>query len=403
MKWYCKRTRSLLSIKQKGSVQNQHHKPLHLLSNQHEEEGTSEVGVHLGSPVDSRARTSWKVFCTKLPCDNCHPPECQFHGQNRDVNSAISARFRKGRLRNNQIKAEEGWWQKCSGSLKRCATVGLCIPRHRPWNLYRFYGRSQTSWNEFEEYDSQKLRSVTQTSKKTKDHRSVRYKSKFLTTAVPTLWNMRIDLKRRLKDKSDEPEETRGDWPRTLKARRKGQSYLLLTCQRMEFTNTTRNKTRGKRICCRFRREHAHVEQERRELCELETVKVSKSPTTVVADNGEVQTKEEEVTVYVKELDVFVTVMLLQDTPAFLSLGKLCEDHGYSCEWTSGQKPQLIEDGRRMKCSTENYVPIVVPGFIDKLFKLSHTYISNISIAGSSNSYNASRINKKGVRVAQYG
>ena len=94
---------------------------------------------------------------------------------------------------------------------------------------------------------------------------------------------------------------------------------------------------------------------------ELETVRVSKSPTTVVAPSGEVQTKEE-ATVHVKELDLFVTVKLLEDTPAVLSLGKLCEDHGYSYEWTSGQKPQLIKDGRRTKCSTENCVPIVVLG-----------------------------------------
>ena len=94
---------------------------------------------------------------------------------------------------------------------------------------------------------------------------------------------------------------------------------------------------------------------------ELETVRVSESPTTVVAANGEVQTREE-ATVYVKELDLLVTVKLLEDTPAVLSLGKLCEDHGYSYEWTSGQKPQLIKDGRRIKCSTENCVPIVVLG-----------------------------------------
>ena len=59
---------------------------------------------------------------------------------------------------------------------------------------------------------------------------------------------------------------------------------------------------------------------------ELETVRVSKSQTRVVAANGEVQTKEE-ATVYVKEFDLFVTVKRLEDTPAVLSLGKLCEDH----------------------------------------------------------------------------
>ena len=94
---------------------------------------------------------------------------------------------------------------------------------------------------------------------------------------------------------------------------------------------------------------------------ELETVSVSKSSTTVVTANGELQTKEE-ATVYVKELDVFVTVMLLEDTPAVLSLRKLCEDHGYSYHWTSGQKPQLIKDCRRIKCNTANSVPIVVHG-----------------------------------------
>ena len=87
---------------------------------------------------------------------------------------------------------------------------------------------------------------------------------------------------------------------------------------------------------------------------ELETVRVSQSQTTVVTANGEVQTKEE-ATVYVRELDLFETVMLLENTLAVLSLGKLCEDHGYSYEWTGGQKPQL-----RIKCSTEHIVPIVV-------------------------------------------
>ena len=52
---------------------------------------------------------------------------------------------------------------------------------------------------------------------------------------------------------------------------------------------------------------------------ELETVRVSKSPTTAVTPNGEVRTKEE-ATVYVKDLDLIVTVKLLEDTPAVLSL-----------------------------------------------------------------------------------
>ena len=76
---------------------------------------------------------------------------------------------------------------------------------------------------------------------------------------------------------------------------------------------------------------------------ELETVTTSSSPTTVVTPKGEVQTHEEATVLYVKELDIFVTMKVLEDTPAVLSLGKLCDENGYSHEWINGQKPQLIK------------------------------------------------------------
>ena len=65
---------------------------------------------------------------------------------------------------------------------------------------------------------------------------------------------------------------------------------------------------------------------------------------------------------YVIELDFFLTVKLLVDTPAVVSLGKLCEDHGYNYHWTSSQKPLLINNGRKIEFNKANYVPFVVPG-----------------------------------------
>ena len=54
---------------------------------------------------------------------------------------------------------------------------------------------------------------------------------------------------------------------------------------------------------------------------ELETMRISRSPTTVMTANGEVQTREE-ATIFVKELDLFVTVMLLEEThPQFFHSG----------------------------------------------------------------------------------
>ena len=58
---------------------------------------------------------------------------------------------------------------------------------------------------------------------------------------------------------------------------------------------------------------------------EMDTLTKSCSPTIVITANGEVQTHEE-ATVYVKELDIFLTMKVLENTPAVLSLGKLCDE-----------------------------------------------------------------------------
>ena len=73
---------------------------------------------------------------------------------------------------------------------------------------------------------------------------------------------------------------------------------------------------------------------------EMDTLTKSCSLAIVITANGEVQTHEEAV-VYVKELGIFLTMKVLENTPAVLSLGKLCDENGYSYEWINGQKPHL--------------------------------------------------------------
>ena len=88
---------------------------------------------------------------------------------------------------------------------------------------------------------------------------------------------------------------------------------------------------------------------------------------------------------YVKELDLLMTVKLLEDTTAVLSHEMLCEDHGYSCEWTSGQLPHLIKNDRRIQCNTEHYVPIVVPGLLTGSFtSTSSTLLPQDSVSSTS-------------------
>ena len=64
----------------------------------------------------------------------------------------------------------------------------------------------------------------------------------------------------------------------------------------------------------------------------------SKEPTVIMTAIGKVEPTEE-ATLYVNDLDVFVTVMLLGDSPAVPSLGKVCEEMRESHEWKEGESP----------------------------------------------------------------
>ena len=106
---------------------------------------------------------------------------------------------------------------------------------------------------------------------------------------------------------------------------------------------------------------------------ELETMRTSRNPTTVMSANGEVQTREE-ATVYVKELDLFVTVVLLEETPAVLSLGKLREDLGYPLDQRSKTTSHSPKRGKIIVCNISNYVPFRSPWFIYEFIFIAHTY-----------------------------
>ena len=88
---------------------------------------------------------------------------------------------------------------------------------------------------------------------------------------------------------------------------------------------------------------------------------------------------------YVKELDIFLTMKVLENTPAVLSLGKLCNENGYSHEWFNGQKPHLSKNGIRIQCNAENFVPVVVPGLSSSSSSSSHPSTSMIPSRQESN------------------
>ena len=166
--------------------------------------------------------------------------------------------------------------------------------------------------------------------------------------------------------KNDTPAKQRGTWRKYLQAQEFGHTYFLYSNWKMD-AGTYFNKTRGARIRSWFRTIGAHDEQKRITLRR-------DGPTVVFTVNGEVHTHEE-AQVFVHDLNQFVTVQLLEETLAVPSLGKLCEDRGYSYEWVCGQKPRLtpkweeyhLQDGQfRTSCRSR-----LILGFLEAVRPLN--------------------------------
>ena len=106
-------------------------------------------------------------------------------------------------------------------------------------------------WDQFDEYDSHSLRCVKQVSEKMKDHRLEKCKSKFLITTKEC--KIRVIRPRRHMETCQ----------KYLQAERKGQSHIPFACRGVSFGGRIQNKTRGKRVCCKFRSMHEHGLEER--------------------------------------------------------------------------------------------------------------------------------------------
>ena len=89
-----------------------------------------------------------------------------------------------------------------------------------------------------------------------------------------------------------------------------------------------------------------------------DTIRRSKEPTVITSANRK-PASTEEATVHGNDLDVFVTMILLEDSPAVSFLGLFFEETGYSNERKKGEPPSLIKDGEVTRCKPQIHVPIV--------------------------------------------
>ena len=285
---------------------NRTRKPPHILSHQWQEvdvcrgKEVSEAKVTMVPFFDSRAEIIWKVLARDRLVNIGILLSVISRIQKRVAKQGISVRSCITRLTKNRIKSRKRHTfhqkkrkrgEKCCSDCENCTTIGLCLT----W--------CQKSWDQFDEYGSHSLRYVKQVSGKTKDRRSEKYKSKFLISEVPTLWNLRTDLKKRLKDNSDEPKH--------LQAQRKKKATVCSPSEEWVLPVASMKEPEERKFAIDSETSIHMVSKKDLNSAELETMRISRNPTKVMTANGE-----------------FVTVMLLEETPAVLSLGKLCEDNG---------------------------------------------------------------------------
>ena len=77
-----------------------------------------------------------------------------------------------------------------------------------------------------------------------------------------------------------------------------------------------------------------------------------------------------------------------------LSLGKLGEEHGYTCHWNSTQKPHLIKDGKRIDGTVFNCVPFMVPGISASSSSITPSSASSPSSSEESTSENSDSVSE---------
>ena len=315
-----------------------------------------------------------KGTCTRSPCKYWHPPECQCYKTESGCKAGDRCLFphykveeqpRRSQKRALALKTEKATTKRRWLLWKlhhSCDVSRKTQSRHdfkKAWSTGETRGTKL--WDQLKEYDSHSLRSVKQLSEKIKEHRLEKYNSKFLISEVPTLWNLRTSQEETERQQRCARSRAWSLAKNINKIKEKEKATFYSSFEEWIMPAASLIKSEDREFAVDSGASMHMVSKRDLNSAELETMRISKNPTTVMTANGEVQTREE-ATVYVKEFDLFVTVMLLEGTPAVLSLGKLCDDHGNTYHWTSDQNSKLTQKGKNISCNIWNYVPFVVPG-----------------------------------------
>ena len=192
-------------------------------------------------------------------------------------------------------------------------------------SLHRFYGRAQTYGNQSDVLNSQKAVVC---------HADIRHQTPSLGMICPGDPHQRNPNAPKFEDQSQDETERQERCAREaawrlaqsiLKLKEKNKAAFFSPSENWCLPAPSKLKPEEREVVVDSGASMHMISKKDLNSTEMDTLTKSCSPTIVITANGEVRTHEE-ATVYVKELDILLTMKVLEDTPAVLSLGKLCDE-----------------------------------------------------------------------------
>ena len=299
--------------------------------------------------------------CTRSPCEYWRPPECQFCKKERDAKQEISAYSRTMRLKNNHVK-----------SPKRAKTlITEKAPTRVLWLLWKLYHnwvassktrkhwflkeedgpgetRCKKSWDQFEKCGSLTLRHVKQVSGKRKDFR--------LETQVK-IPHQRSPHAVKFEDRSQEETERQERCARSKAWNFAKNIYKFKEKDKASFHSPAEEwvlpaastKEPEEREFVVDSGASMHMVSRKDLNCRIgdyDDIEESDD-----GDDGQRRGADKR-----RSHSIRQRIGLIRDSDAAWRntrssfTRKLCEDHGYTYHWTSGQKPHLTKNGKKINC-----------------------------------------------------
>ena len=310
---------------------------------------------------------------------------------NRDVKPGMSVYSRTTRLTSNHIKSPKKLpfpqrkrkrRQKCCGYCEHCTTIGLRLAR---LGNTVFSKRKTVQGKPIQKFlgsigQVRFTQSTLRQASIRENKRTIAWKNTSQTSSSAKSQRCEIwgQLSRRdCKTTAMRPKQSMESCQKHTSSKR---TTKLHSSRRQR--NGVSSVTSKKRKFVVDSRARLHVVSKRNlNSAELETMRISRS---YDGDDGQRRgAKHEKKPRYMsKNMDLFVKVMLLEETPAVLSLGKLCKDHGYTYHWTRDQKPHLTKKGQENWLQYLKLCAIRSPWFIYWFLYNAHTYFFIILITG---------------------